>query len=409
MQSRKQTVTVPMSYSKLRTEQIRKVTPQTTEDDWLNDRKPVSSSGKISSFHLLEDVDEVATVPLLSAKKLAPSPIDTTAHYDDIELGPLQALLHDDDLTEIVVSGTQPLLVQRNGVFSETTEHFADEQHIQRVATCLLRRAGQSLQPGQSLAHVRLPDGVVATITLPPLSANGTIITLRKDTMKLHTVAELVQCEMLSREMAEFLLGCLQDRSNIVISGADEVGKTTLLNALCNCIGNQGRIVTLENVAELRLKQRQVLSLLSSPTTTVDAVNAIPRMLMTHALRMRPQYLIIGECVGEETAPLIQAMYAGQRGVLATLHATSARDTLNRLETLVRLGNPHVTVELSRTLLAHALHVIVFLSKIKDGSHKVTNILKVQRGSANDIKAQSLFYWQDRVLEGKQGTFEVIK
>lgn len=312
--------------------------------------------------------------------------------------GPLEALLKDESLTEILAVGARLMYVELDGQMQEIPPRFASSRHMLRIIENMLHRAGLSLQAGCSLVDFYLPDGSYVNLVLSTGATNGPTILIRKRSRKLLTMADLVERRVLSQAMADTLLACVRARRNIVICGHIGSGRTTLLNALATCIPTTERIVTIEETSELRLEQRHAVSLVAplgaahvgaSDVCTHERVHM--RDLVQAALHMRPDWLIVGECRGDETAALFSAMHAGYDGALTTLYANNPRDAIARLETLFQLEEHTVPIPLIREQIASALNIIIYTARLRDGSYKIMEIVEVQGLEHDAVKLKSLF------------------
>ena len=324
--------------------------------------------------------------------------------------GPLELLMKDEGITEIMVRGPRCAYVQRAGKIEDIASPFVDDRHIERIIENILRQAGRRLQPRQPLLDVRLIDGSLVNVVMPPYAINGPTLTIRKSPRKLLTLADLVEAGTLTSSMADFLQACIQARLNIVICGALDSGRTTLLNALGACIPAHERITTIEEIAELRLPQKHAIGLVSQ-LSNPDSRNAITmRELVAHALRTGSGRILLGECRGNEVVELLQAMSNGFSGVLMTLYANDLRHGLSRLETLYQAADTVMPLKIVRTHIASTVDIIVHITRLPDGSHKIVNIAEVL-GVENDvIKLQSIFHYKDDGFDARTGelkrTFE---
>lgn len=323
-----------------------------------------------------------------------------------IGYGPLEYLLKDDNITEVTCIGPRRTYVERNGLLEEVPCYFEDEQHMLRVIEHMLQSAGQRLQPTWPITDVRLPDGMHLNIVLPPSAVNGPTITLRKGVKEPLTLAELVRGGTLSQAMADLLLACVEGRLNIVICGSQNSGRTTLLNALCAAIPNEERIITIEESAELRLRQKQVIGLLAQTMGPPIAGRVTLRDLLVNALRMGPERIILGECRGEEVLEMLQALYTGYNGTLMTAYATNAQNCLTRLETLCFTGNismQSISTNIVRRQMADSLDVIVHMSRLPDGSRKIVDIAEILSARNDALKTQSIFSYHNEGLDTETG------
>jgi pilus assembly protein CpaF len=323
--------------------------------------------------------------------------------------GPLERLLADDSITEIMVNGPYEVWVERQGRLYETTVRFTDESHLRRIINKIVAQVGRRIDEGTPLVDARLPDGSRVNAVIPPLSLSGPIVTIRKFSKKRLTMDDMIKLGTLSTETVEFLQRCILAELNVLISGGTGSGKTTLLNALSTAIPDSDRIVTIEDAAELRLNQRHVLRLESRPKN-IEGDGEIPiRTLVRNSLRMRPDRIIVGEVRGAEALDMLQAMNTGHDGSLSTIHANAPRDALARIETMVLMTGYDLPVRAIRAQVASALDMIVHLERLEDGSRRVTAITEVQRMESDVITLQDIFEFKvdhvtpDRIVVGALG------
>src|SRR5438034_9650348 len=262
--------------------------------------------------------------------------------------GPIERLLADDSVTEIMVNGPYDIWVERQGRLYQTTVRFNDESHLRRIINKMVAQVGRRIDESSPMVDARLPDGSRVNAVIPPLSLSGPLITIRKFSRKRLTLDDMIKLGTLSQETVEFLQRCIKAQLNMLIAGGTGSGKTTLLNALSTAIPNEERIVTIEDAAELRLNQDHVLRLESRPKDLAGE-NEIPiRMLVRNSLRMRPDRIIVGEVRGAEALDMLQAMNTGHDGSLTTIHANTARDALSRVETMVLMAGYDLPVRAIR-------------------------------------------------------------
>jgi pilus assembly protein CpaF len=308
--------------------------------------------------------------------------------------GPLERLLADDSVTEIMVNGPFDVWVERQGRLYETTVRFKDESHLRRIINKMVAQVGRRIDESSPMVDARLPDGSRVNAVLPPLSLSGPLVTIRKFSQHRLDMAELVKLGTISTEVVEFLDRCVRAELNILISGGTGTGKTTFLNALSSSIPDSDRIVTIEDAAELRLNQRHVLRLESRPKN-IEGEGEIPiRALVRNSLRMRPERIIVGEVRGAEALDMLQAMNTGHDGSLSTVHANAPRDGLARIETMVLMAGYDLPVRAIRQQVASALDLLIHLERLEDGSRRVTSIVEVQRMESDTITLQELFRFQ---------------
>jgi pilus assembly protein CpaF len=320
-----------------------------------------------------------------------------------IGYGPLEALLQNDNISEIMIFGPRLTYVKCSGKLQESPYYFEDNHHILRIIENMLLHTGQRIEPGRPLAEIRLPGGACASIIMPPYAIHGPAITIRKNSRPPFTLADLIKQDSITREMADFLSACVQARLNIVVCGGCGSGRTTLLNALSLCIPSHERIVTIEDVAELKLDHRHVVALEAWQADLEGAQQVGMRDLLEHALHMRPERIIVDECKGIEAVELLQAMYTGCDGILTSVYANNVRDCLARLEIMCQMGRMHLPLAALRTQLTGAVDLLIYTSRLRDGSHKIMNIAEVQGLEDDAIKLQSIFYYQDEGVNVKTG------
>jgi len=324
--------------------------------------------------------------------------------------GPLERLLADESVTEIMVNGPFDVWVERQGRLYETTVRFNDESHLRRIINKIVAQVGRRIDESSPLVDARLPDGSRVNAVIPPLSLSGPLVTIRKFSKKRLDMNDLVRLGTLSTETVEFLQRCVLAELNILISGGTGSGKTTLLNAMSTAIPDANRIVTIEDAAELRLNQRHVLRLESRPKN-IEGEGEIPiRELVRNSLRMRPDRIIVGEVRGAEALDMLQAMNTGHDGSLCTVHANSPRDALSRIETMVLMAGFDLPMKAIRQQVASALDLIVHLERLEDGSRRVTAITEVGRMESEVITLQDIFEFRveevtsERVVIGGLGS-----
>lgn len=324
-------------------------------------------------------------------------------------LGPLEPLLKDETITEIMVNGAKDVFVERGGKLLLSDTHFYDDTYLMNIIERILAPLGRRVDESSPLVDARLADGSRVNIIIPPLSLVGPAVTIRKFSKTALSVRDLIGFGTLSEDMASFLEACVKARLNILVSGGTGSGKTTTLNVLSSFIPETDRIVTIEDAAELRLQQRHVVTLESRPAN-LEGTGAITiRDLVRNALRMRPDRIIVGEVRSGEALDMLQAMNTGHDGSLTTAHANSPRDVLSRLETMVLMAGMELPMRAVRTQVSSAIDLILQQSRIRDGSRKITHITEVQGMEGDTIILQDLFrYVQDAIDEnGKSvGHFE---
>src|SRR6266513_913859 len=317
-------------------------------------------------------------------------------------LGPLEPLLRDETITEVMVNGPQQVYIEREGRLELTNVTFQNDEHVMKIIQRIIAPIGRRVDESSPMVDARLADGSRVNSIIPPLSLVGPIITIRKFAATPFTVEDLIRFGTATPEMFEFLEACVKARLNIFVSGGTGSGKTTMLNILSSFIPDDERIVTIEDAAELQLRQEHVVTLESRPPN-IEGKGAIPiRELVRNALRMRPDRIIVGECRSGEALDMLQAMNTGHDGSMSTGHANSPRDMLSRLETMVMMAGMDLPLKAIREQVASAVDLIVHQNRLKDGSRKIVAITEVQGMEGDVIVMQDIFVFeQTAVVEGK--------
>jgi pilus assembly protein CpaF len=318
---------------------------------------------------------------------------------DDIfGYGPLERLLPDQTISEIMVNGPHEIWIEQRGLLSRTDLRFSDESHLRRIITKMVGQIGRRIDESSPMVEARLPDGSRVHAIVPPLSLTGPLLTIRKFARNRFAMNELVEIGTLSEAAADFLARCVRADISMLISGGTGTGKTTLLNALSAAVPGGDRIITIEDAAELQLSQEHVLRLESRPKNIEGEGEITIRELVRNALRMRPDRIIVGEVRGAEALDMLQAMNTGHEGSLSTIHANSSRDALSRVETMVLMAGFDLPVKAIRQQVSSALDLIIQLERLDDGTRHVTAIAEVQRMEGDTITLQNLFeFGLDRV------------
>ncbi len=308
--------------------------------------------------------------------------------------GPLERLLEDDTVTEIMVNGPYDIWVERAGRLHKTPVRFSDDHHVRRIISKMVAQVGRRIDESSPMVDARLPDGSRINATIPPLSLTGPLLTIRKFQSKKLNMDTLMKMGAMTPDTADLLQRCVKARLNILISGGTGSGKTTMLNALSAYIPDDERILTIEDAAELQLNQRHVLRLEARPKNVEGEGEITIRDLVRNALRMRPDRIVVGEVRGAEALDMLQAMNTGHDGSLSTLHANSPRDALARLETMVLMTGYDLPLRAVREQIASAVDLMIHVERMHDGARRIVAITEVQRMEADVITLQDLFMFE---------------
>ena len=318
-----------------------------------------------------------------------------------IGLGPLEPLLKDPDITEIMVNSPTNIYIEREGKISRAGIAFRDNGHIMQVIDKIVSPLGRRIDESSPMVDARLPDGSRVNAVIPPLSVQGPCITIRKFSKEPYGIDDLVSFGTLSAEMAQFLRACVQARVNILVSGGTGSGKTTTLNVLSSFIPDDERIITIEDAAELQLHQEHVITLESRPPNIEGKGRVTIRDLVINSLRMRPDRIIVGEVRGAEALDMLQAMNTGHEGSITTCHANSSRDALARIETMVLMAGTELPSKAIREQISSALNLIVYQSRLRDGTRKITAISEIVGMEGNTITLQDIFVFEQSGIDAK--------
>ena len=314
-------------------------------------------------------------------------------------LGPIEPLLKDPSVTEVMVNGPDSIYIERKGRLQKTDVRFRNTEHLMHIIDRIVTAVGRRVDESSPMVDARLADGSRVNVIIPPLSLIGPCVTIRKFSKDVLTVDKMIEFGSFDQRMAEFLEDCVKGRLNIVVSGGTGSGKTTLLNVLSSYVPATERIVTLEDSAELQLKQDHVVTLETRPPNIEGEGEVTMRDLVRNALRMRPDRIIVGECRTGEALDMLQAMNTGHDGSMTTAHANSARDALSRLETMVLMSGMELPLRAIRSQIASAVDIIVQIARLRDGSRKIINIAEVTGMEGDIITLQDLFYFENHGLD----------
>ncbi len=312
---------------------------------------------------------------------------------DIVGYGPLEPFLSDPEITEIMVNGPSTIFVERYGKIEYTGATFEDDAHLRRIIDRIVSPIGRRVDETSPMVDARLPSGHRVNATIPPLSLDGSLLTIRKFSATPYTAQDLISNGTLSANLIAFLMACVEARVNIVISGGTGSGKTTLLNVTSGFIPEAERIVTIEDIAELQLHGKHVLRLEKRPPNIEGKGEITIRQLVVNALRMRPDRIVVGEVRGGEALDMLQAMNTGHDGSMTTLHSNSPRDSLRRIETMVLMAGMELPLRAIREQVASSIELIIHVERLRDGTRKVVNVTEVQGLEGDTIVLQDLFYF----------------
>lgn len=315
-------------------------------------------------------------------------------------LGPLQPLLEDDTITEVMVNGAKDIYIERNGKITRVPMSFESDDHVMRIIERIVAPLGRRIDESSPYVDARLTDGSRVNAVIPPISLVGPVITIRKFAKIPITIEQLIQFGTITPEALQFLKACVESRLNLIISGGTGSGKTTLLNILSQFIPPDERIVTIENAAELQLRQEHVVILESRPPNIEGRGEVTIRQLVINALRMRPDRIIVGEIRDEAALDMLQAMNTGHDGSMTTAHSNGPRDTLSRLETMVMMAGMDLPARAIREQIASAIEVVVHQERMRDGTRKVVNITEISGMEGDVITMTDIFVYE---LSGYEG------
>jgi pilus assembly protein CpaF len=361
----------------------------------IHELGPLLTDQRVSEEELRRQVDE-QLYKALGQERLAltgaeRSTLVQSVTDDVLGYGPIDPLLRDDSLTEIMVNGPDRVYVERAGKLTLTDVKFVDETHLRRIIDKIVSQVGRRVDEANPMVDARLPDGSRVNVIVHPLSIGGPFLTIRKFSADPYKVDDLINFGTLNPQVAHFVRQCVLGRLNIVVSGGTGTGKTTLLNVLSSFIPSDERIVTVEDAKELQLHQDHVLPLESRPPNIEGKGEVRIRDLVKNSLRMRPDRIVVGEVRGGEALDMLQAMNTGHDGSITTVHSNSPRDTLSRIETMTLMAGMDLPVRVIREQMASALDLIVQLSRLRDGSRRVTAVTEVMGMEGDVITLQDIY------------------
>jgi len=372
----------------------------------LIDRLDLASLENVENEFLQQQVDRVVRT-LLKEQDLRLSPTDEERLVKEIRdetfgLGPIEPLLHDPEISDILVNTYRQVFVERRGKLELTNVTFRDDQHLRVIIDRIVSRVGRRVDEASPYVDARLPDGSRVNAIIPPLALDGPLLSIRRFAVKALTMQDFINYGTVSEPMALVLQGIVRARLNVLISGGTGSGKTTTLNILSGYIPPDERIVTIEDSAELQLQQPHVVRLETRPPNIEGKGQVTARDLVRNALRMRPDRIVVGEVRSEEVLDMLQAMNTGHDGSLTTLHANSARDALTRLETLMQMSGISLPDKAMREQIASAIDVIVQVSRLSDGRRKILSVSEITGMEGNVVTMQDVFSFK-RTGVGENG------
>jgi pilus assembly protein CpaF len=355
----------------------------------LYDRQMSDAELRLRVMEMLEwAIDQEQSLPLTSSDRRQ---LLNEIASDVLGYGPIDPLLNDPDVTEVMVNGPYDIFVERSGRITKSDIRFVDQIHLRRIIDKIVGQIGRRVDEATPMVDARLPDGSRVNAVIPPLAIGGPFLTIRKFSVDPLTEGDLIRFGTVNQRVADFLRACVVGRLNIVISGGTGSGKTTTLNVMSGYLPGDERIVTVEDAAELQLHQDHVLSLEARPAN-IEGKGAIAiRDLVRNTLRMRPDRIVVGECRGGEALDMLQAMNTGHDGSMTTVHSNSPRDALSRIETLTLMAGFDLPIRAIRDQMAAAVDVIVQLTRLRDGTRRVTHITEVDGMEGDKITLQDIF------------------
>lgn len=327
----------------------------------------------------------------------------TDLQNEILGLGPIEPLLADPNITEILVNGCDKVFVERSGLLELIPVQFNSDEHLMRIVDKIVSRVGRRIDESSPMVDARLPDGSRVNAIIPPVALDGPILSIRRFAVAPLTVEDLIQKGALSKEMAQFLAALVHAKVSVLISGGTGSGKTTVLNVLSRFIPEGERIITIEDTAELQLQRTHVVRLETRPQNIEGKGEISMRALVRNSLRMRPDRIVLGEVRGDEVIDMLQAMNTGHEGSLTTIHANSAHDALSRLENLVVMGGVQMPTKTLRQQISSAIHIVIQTARLSDGSRKITSIQEITGMEGDLVSMQEIFTYQ-RTRTNDDGT-----
>ena len=360
---------------------------------------------RVEIRHILEDMVKSESIPLSRADR---DRLVMEVQHEVFGLGPLETLMKDSEIADILVNTHNQVYVERYGKLEKTDVRFRDDAHLMQIIERIVTRVGRRVDESSPMVDARLADGSRVNAIIPPLALDGPILSIRRFGAERLTMNDLIQFNSVPPQIAEVAAACVKSRLNMLISGGTNAGKTTLLNCLSNYIPENERIVTIEDSAELKLQQEHIVRLETRPPNIEGQGTVTARDLVRNALRMRPDRIVVGEVRGGEALDMMQAMNTGHDGSISTVHANSARDALSRLETMMLMAGITLPERALREQIASALDVIVQLTRLSDGSRKVVEFAEITGMEGSTITTQTIFKFEQRGVENGKVVGEFV-
>jgi pilus assembly protein CpaF len=360
---------------------------------------------RVEIRRILEDMVMAEAIPLSRADR---DRLVMEVQHEVFGLGPLETLMKDPEISDILVNSSDQIYVERYGKLEKTDVRFRDDGHLMQIIERIVTRVGRRVDESSPMVDARLADGSRVNAIIPPLALDGPVLSIRRFGAERLTINDLIQFNSIPPQIAEVAAACVKSRLNMIVSGGTGAGKTTLLNCLSNYIPENERIVTIEDSAELKLQQEHVVRLETRPPNIEGQGSVTARDLVRNALRMRPDRIVIGEVRGGEALDMMQAMNTGHDGSISTIHANSARDALSRLETMMLMAGINLPERALREQAASAIDVIVQLTRLNDGSRKVVEFSEVTGMEGNTITTQTIFKFDQRGIENGKVVGEFV-
>ena len=360
---------------------------------------------RVEIRRILEDMVMSESIPLSRADR---DRLVMEVQHEVFGLGPLETLMKDPEISDILVNTHNQIYVERYGKLERTDVRFRDDAHLMQIIERIVTRVGRRVDESSPMVDARLSDGSRVNAIIPPLALDGPILSIRRFGAERLTINDLIQFNSIPPQIAEVAAACVKSRLNMLVSGGTGAGKTTLLNCLSNYIPENERIVTIEDSAELKLQQEHIVRLETRPPNIEGQGTVTARDLVRNALRMRPDRIVVGEVRGGEALDMMQAMNTGHDGSISTVHANSARDALSRLETMMLMAGITLPERALREQIASALDVIVQLTRLSDGSRKLVEFAEVTGMEGSTITTQTIFKFEQRGIDNGKVVGEFV-